>query len=94
MERRLWKAIKDELLPVVHLDELAELRAREIGGLNEAEVPPQALGPYADVAANRLEQDLLMFSNGIRTRALQRRVQRYLVYVSDPALQSRPEVQK
>ena len=74
--------------------QLAELRASEIGGLEEAEAPPDPLDPFADDAANRLEQDLLMFSNGIRTRALQRRLRRYQRYVGDPALQSRPEVQK
>ena len=57
----------------MHHNELADLRASEIGGLAKAEVPPDALVPFADVAVNRPEQDLLMFSNGIRTRAFQRR---------------------
>ena len=74
--------------------ELAELRAIEIGGLAEADAPPDPLDPFADDAANRLEQDLLMFTNGIRTRTLRRRVERYQKYMADPALQFRPEVQK
>ena len=93
MELRLRKARKFGLSAAQEA-ELAELRASEINGLEEAKASPDVLAPFADGAGNRLEQDLLMFSNGIRTRALQRRVQRYLVYVSDPALQSRSEVQK
>ena len=91
---RLRKAREAGDLCAAQEAQLAELRASEIGGLEEAEAPPDALAPFADDAASRLEQDLLMFSNDMRTRALQRRVQRYQRYVGDPALQSRPEVQK
>ena len=65
VERRLLLAMKQGHVSAVHQAELAELRASEIGGLQEAQGPPDVLDPFADGAANRLEQDLLMFSNGI-----------------------------
>ena len=94
LEKRLRKARVWGHVSDAQEAELAELRAIEIGGLAEADAPPDPLDPFADDAANRLEQDLLMFSNGIRPRALLRRLRRYQRYVADPALQSRPEVQK
>ena len=90
LAERLRRAKQAGLLSAAQKSELAELKASELGGLAEAEAPPDPLDPFADDAANRLEQDLLMFSNGIRTRALQRRLRRYQRYVGDPALQSRP----
>ena len=94
LAEKLRKAKHAGLLSAAQDSELAELKASELGGLAEAEAPPDPLDPFADDAANRLEQDLLMFTNGIRPRALQRRLRRYQRYVGDPALQSRPEVQK
>ena len=52
--------------------------------------PPDALGPFADEATNRLEQDLLMASNGIRPRAVMRRIRQYENYFNEPALQEPP----
>ena len=94
LAQKLRKAKQAGRLSAAQESELAELKASELGGLAEAEAPPDPLDPFADDAANRFEQDLLMFSNGIRPRELQRRLRRYQRYVGDPALQSRPEVQK
>ena len=94
LAEKLRKAKYAGLLSAAEEFELAEIKASELGGLAEAEAPPDPLDPFADDAANRLEQDLLMFSNGIQPRELQRRLRRYQRYVGDPALQSRPEVQK
>ena len=73
---RLRKVRQAGLLSAAQETQLAELRAREHGGLAEAEAPPDPWDAFAGDAGNRLEQDLLMFSNGIRTRALQRRLRR------------------
>ena len=56
--------------------------------------PPDPLDPFADEATNRLEQDLLMASNGIRPRAVKRRRGHYEKYFNEPALQGKDLVQK
>ena len=45
--------------------------------LKEVDAPSDPLDAYADVAANRFEQDLLMWQNGIRTDRAKRRFTRY-----------------
>ena len=78
--------------------------ARQLGRLSgaqearlalvEAMAPPDPMDGFLDDAGNRLEQDLLMVSVGIRNPALAKRLQRYQRFVDDPVLQSRLEVQK
>ena len=70
------------------------MRAHEIGGLEEAAAPPDPLAPFADDAENLLEQDLLMMTNGIRPRALQRRIQKYRRYMEDPDLRIQDVVRR
>ena len=74
--------------------ELIEMEARSFGPLQEAEDPPDPLDPFADEAENRLEQDLLMMSHGLRSRPLLRRVQRYKMHMNHPALQEKPLVRQ
>ena len=57
--------------------ELAAMSANELGTLEEADAPPDPMDPFADEAANRLEQDVLMATNGIRPRTVMRRIARY-----------------
>ena len=70
------------------------MRAHHAGDLEEATAPPDPYDAFADEAENRLEQDLLMLRNGIRTRALQRRVRKYMKYMDDPDLQAMDVVRR
>ena len=71
--------------------EIANLRELD---LVEVNAPPDPMDPFAEEAANRLEQDLLMFSNGIRPKMVQRRVARYKKFMGDSALQETAVVKK
>ena len=42
---------------------------------------------FADEAHNKIDQDLMMLENGIRTRDLLRRLDKYKVLVSSPSAQ-------
>ena len=53
----------------------------------EACAPPDPLDAFAEEAANRLEQDLLMASSGMRTKQVMRRIRRYKKFFDEPALQ-------
>eukprot|EP00812_Abedinium_dasypus_P007843 NODE_1_length_8589_cov_4.556480.p1 GENE.NODE_1_length_8589_cov_4.556480~~NODE_1_length_8589_cov_4.556480.p1 ORF type:complete len:2586 (+),score=446.46 NODE_1_length_8589_cov_4.556480:571-8328(+) len=66
------------------------MAAATLGTLEELESPPDPRDPFADEAENRLEQDLLMVSNGCRTRVMLRRIRRYKTYMSHSALQGIP----
>ena len=59
-------------LTLEHEAELATLIEQALGPLEEVDAPPDPLDPFADEAENRLEQDLLMMANGIRSGALTR----------------------
>ena len=74
--------------------ELAAMSANEIGTLEEADAPPDPMDPFADEAANRLEQDVLMATNGIRPRTVMRRIARYKKYMTQPAALQMDFVQK
>ena len=54
----------------------------------EAAAPPDPLDAFAEEAESRLEQDLLMASNGMRTYKLMQRIRRYKKYFDEPALQN------
>ena len=58
----------------------------------EACAPPDPLDAFAEEAANRLEQDLLMASSGMRTKQVMRRIQRYKKFFNEPALQENATV--
>ena len=77
-----------------HEAELASMRVAELGSLEEMNQPPDPMAALSEENSNKLEQDLMMFSQGIRDAQLQRRVRHYRGYVTDSALQERPEVPK
>ena len=58
----------------------------------EACAPPDPLDAFAEEAENRLEQDLLMASSGMRTKQVMRRIQRYKKFFNEPALQENATV--
>ena len=70
------------------------MSANELGTLEEADAPPDPMDPFADEAANRLEQDVLMATNGIRPRTVMRRIARYKKYMTQPAALQIDFVQK
>ena len=70
------------------------MSANELGSLAEVDAPPGPLDPFAEEAANRLEQDLLMATNGIRPRSVVQRIARYKKYMTQPAALQMDIVQK
>ena len=54
LAKRLWKAKQEGILSAAQKSELAELKASELGGLAEAEAPPDPLDPFADDAASKV----------------------------------------
>ena len=70
------------------------MRAREVRPLAEVDAPPDPMDPFADEAANRLEQDVLMATNGIRPRTVMQRIARYKKYMTQPAALQMDIVQK
>ena len=67
---------------------------KELGPLKEVEAPPDRKDPFADKAANRLEQDLHMVRNGIRGKRLMGRIARYKKYMTHPSAQEMYIVRK
>ena len=65
-------------------EELAAMSAREVGTLEEVELPPDRRDPFADMADNRLEQDLLMVRNGFNPKKVKQRMTRYRKYLTHP----------
>ena len=65
-------------------EELAAMSAREVGTLEEVELPPDRRDPFADMADNRLEQDLLMVRNGFNRKKVMQRMTRYRKYLTHP----------
>ena len=61
--------------------------ARSTRLIEEAEQPPDPMEGFADVAQNRLDQDLLILASGERTRPLLRRLKQYKDFVNNPAAQ-------
>ena len=74
--------------------ELATMSAKELGSLEEIDVPPNPMDPFADEAANRLEQDLLMATNGFRPQRVMRRIAKYKKYMTHPGALQMDIVQK
>ena len=77
-----------------HKVELATMSVKEAEPLEEVDVPPDPKDPFADEAANRLEQDLLMVRNGIRPKKVLRRIARYKKCMAHPAALQMDIVQK
>ena len=67
-----------------HKAELAAMSAKELGPLEEVDLPPDHTDPFADMAGNRLEQDLLMVRNGINRKKVLQRMIRYKKYLTHP----------
>ncbi len=101
-EQRKERNLADRMLRAKSKNEfsgtqLAELSAFAVaahGNLHEADAAPDPLDPFADEAANRLEQDILMVTRGFRTRALLSRLHRYKQCVNHDLLQQEPVVQQ
>ena len=74
--------------------ELAELTRLAMQPLTELDAPPDPMDPFADEASNRLEQDVLMAANGMRSRDVMRRIARYKKYMTEPAALEADVVQK
>ena len=67
-----------------HKAELAAMSAKELGPLEEVDLPPDHTDPFADMADNRVEQDLLMVRNGINRKKVLQRMIRYNKYLTHP----------
>ena len=63
---RLRNARNAGRLTADHQSELTTLKQQELGVLQEASLPPDPADPFAEEAENRVEQDLLTMTNGIR----------------------------
>ena len=67
--------------------ELATFRDNDIGALEELVQEADPLSGFAAESKNRLEQDLQLYREGVRTRELTRRLHKYEKCMTDPALQ-------
>ena len=67
-----------------HKAELAAMSAKELGSLEEVDLPPDHTDRFADMAGNRLEQDLLMVMNGTNRKKVLQRMIRYKKYLTHP----------
>ena len=65
-------------------EELAAMSAKELGSLEEVDLPPDPTDPFADMADNRLEQDLLMVRNGLIPKKVKQRMTRYRKCLTHP----------
>ena len=86
LRKRLATARASDTLTPEHLAELDRMKADAMGPLEEAEEPADPQDPFSELAANRLEQDLLMMEHGVRTKAVKARCAKYRRYVEEPAL--------
>ena len=60
------------------------MSAKEVGTLEEVELPPDRRDPFADMVDNRLDQDLLMVRNGFNPKKVKQRMTRYRKYLTHP----------
>ena len=81
---RLRDAKRGRNLSDEHKAELAAMSAKELGPLEEVDLPPDHTDPFADMADNRVEQDLLMVRNGINRKKVLQRMIRYNKYLTHP----------
>ena len=71
----------------LHPGRHAEKDAKDAADIAEARDKPNPNEGFADEAHNKIDQDLMMLENGIRTRDLLRRLDKYKVLVSSPSAQ-------
>ena len=81
---RLRDAKRGRNLSDEHKAELAAMSAKELGPPEEVDLPPDHTDPFADMAGNRLEQDLLMVRNGTNRKKVLQRMIRYKKYLTHP----------
>ena len=81
---RLRDAKRGGNLSDEHKAELAAMSAKELGSLEEVDLPPDHTDRFADMAGNRLEQDLLMVMNGSNRKKVLQRMIRYKKYLTHP----------
>ena len=81
---RLRDAKRGGNLSDEHKAELAAMSAKELGSLEEVDLPPDHTDRFADMAGNRLEQDLLMVMNGTNRKKVLQRMIRYKKYLTHP----------
>ena len=81
---RLRDAKRGRNLSDEHKAELAAMSAKELGPLEEVDLPPDHTDPFADMVDNRVEQDLLMVRNGINRKKVLQRMIRYKKYLTHP----------
>ena len=84
MAVRFKKPKKGGNLSDEHKAELAAMSAKELGSLEEVDLPPDHTDRFADMAGNRLEQDLLMVMNGTNRKKVLQRMIRYKKYLTHP----------
>ena len=60
------------------------MSAKEVRSLEEVDLPSDPTDPFADMAANRLEQDLHMVRNGLIPKKVKQRMTRYRKYLTHP----------
>ena len=84
MAMRLRDAKRGGILSDEHKAELAAMSAKELGPLEEVDLPPDHTDPFADMVDNRVEQDLLMVRNGINRKKVLQRIIRYNKYLTHP----------
>ena len=84
-----WKAKKFSPEQEAELKALqqAEKDAKDAADIAEARDKPNPNEGFADEAHNKIDQDLMMLENGIRTRDLLRRLDKYKVLVFSPSAQ-------
>ena len=75
-------------------DKLSRIVRASIQPLQEVHQEPDQHDPFVDEAKNRLEQDVLMASNGIRTRVVLERLKRYKAYMTQLGAEELDVVQK
>ena len=81
---RLRDAKRGGNLSDEHKAELAAMGAKELGSLEEVDLPPDHTDRFAEMAGNRLEQDLLMVMNGTNRKKVLQRMIRYKKYLTHP----------
>ena len=97
--QRWHRAVQSGKLTPEQIQEAEALTAAHAASLAQSmDPPPEACAPpdplyaFAEEAENRLEQDLLMASSGMRTKQIMRRIQRYKKFFNEPALQENATV--
>ena len=103
MAERISRALRANRFQPDELAQLDELKrtsghpcdvAQSAELLEKAQEPPDPMESYADEAENKLEQDLMLLSNGHRTRDLLRRLKQYKDFIVSPGAENTEFAQK